>query len=382
MGRNALRKLFSSFLQGGFECSTHRLKSGRRLDLIAATEHDRFALSDYRRLRELGITTVREGIRWHLVERQPHRFDFASVIPLLEAGLEAGVEQIFDLFHFGWPDHLNVFSDDFSSSFAELAFAWTRLLQSRGVKHLFVAPCNEISFFSWAAGDQAYLNPFEYCRGNELKRQMVKAAVLASQVLLNEHPSVTLVWPEPVIHIIGDRNKPGDDEDAERYRLSMFEVWDMISGRTSPELQGRAEFLQVLGVNFYDRNEWVNHGRTLKPADDEYKPFSRILEEVWNRYRVPIFVSETGTEDDERPAWFRLIAAEVRTAIKKGVPVRGICLYPIVNHPGWDDNRHCYNGLFDYPNAEGHRSIYEPLASEISHQQHLFNQFEKEQEAS
>ena len=154
----------------------------------------------------------------------------------------------------------------------------------------------------------------------------------------------------------------------------------MISGRGWPELGGRPEFLQVIGVNFYDRNEWVNHGRTLKPGDAEYRPFSKILEEVWNRYRVPVFVSETGTEDEYRPAWFALIAGEVGTAIRQGVPVHGICLYPILNHPGWDDDRHCYNGLLDYPNAEGHRSVYEPLAAEIANQQRIFSQLEKEQE--
>jgi hypothetical protein len=75
-----------------------------------------------------------------------------------------------------------------------------------------------------------------------------------------------------------------------------------------------------------------------------------------------------------------MIGEEVRAAIKQGVPVHGICLYPIVNHPGWDDDRHCFNGLFDYPNAEGRRNIYEPLAAELANQQHLFDQLEKEQE--
>lgn len=46
---------------------------------------------------------------------------------------------------------------------------------------------------------------------------------------------------------------------------------------------------------------------------------------------------------------------EVLTAISAGVPVEGICLYPIVNHPGWDDDRHCHNGLFDYADASGQR---------------------------
>lgn len=375
-----MQGLFSSFLQGGFECSTHRVKSGKRLDLLSATEHDRLALSDYRRLRALGITTVREGLRWHLIEHQPFRYNFDSDLPLLDAGLEAGVEQIFDLFHFGWPDHLDVFSADFVSSFSELAFEWTQVLRSRGITRPFVAPFNEISFLSWAGGDQAHINPFTQCRGGELKRQMVRAAIAASHVLIDELPRVTLVWPEPVIHIVGDPAKPGDDERAERYRLSMYEVWDMISGRLHPELGGHPKLLQVIGANFYARNQWINHGRTLWPDDSEYRPFSRILKEVWDRYRVPIFVSETGTEDDDRPSWFAMIAEQVRTAIEGGVPVHGICLYPIVNHPGWDDDRHCHNGLFDYSDQDGHRTIYEPLAAEITRQQRLFSQLEKQHE--
>jgi DNA-binding FadR family transcriptional regulator len=49
--------------------------------------------------------------------------------------------------------------------------------------------------------------------------------------------------------------------------------------------------------------------------------------------------------------------------------VHGICLYPIVNHPGWEDDRHCYNGLWDYADADGRRAIFEPLAREIEMQQ-------------
>jgi len=60
------------------------------------------------------------------------------------------------------------------------------------------------------------------------------------------------------------------------------------------------------------------------------------------------------------------VCKEVLMAIAQGVPVECICLYPIVNHPGWDDDRHCHNGLFDYPDASGHRPAFAPLADEIA----------------
>jgi hypothetical protein len=55
------------------------------------------------------------------------------------------------------------------------------------------------------------------------------------------------------------------------------------------------------------------------------------------------------------------------------VPIEGICLYPILNHPGWDDDRHCYNGLFDYANDDGNREVHVPLARELARQQELAN---------
>jgi hypothetical protein len=98
-----------------------------------------------------------------------------------------------------------------------------------------------------------------------------------------------------------------------------------------------------------------------------------MLREVYERFNRPLFIAETGIEDAARPAWLRYVGHEARAAIRNGVPLEGICLYPIVNHPGWDDDRHCYNGLWDYADASGDREIYEPLANELALQQRLLD---------
>src|SRR5687767_5790901 len=67
--------LFRSFFIGGFECATHQRRDGRRLDLIAATEHDVNARGDYQMLADHGIQTVRDGLRWHLIEQCPGQYD-------------------------------------------------------------------------------------------------------------------------------------------------------------------------------------------------------------------------------------------------------------------------------------------------------------------
>lgn len=367
-------QIFRSFLQAGFECSTHKYRDGRRLDLLKQTQHDRFALADYQRVCQLGIKTVRTGARWHLIEQQPGEYSFDSLLPTLHAAYATEVEILLDLFHFGWPDDLDIFGPKFVDRFARYVRALARYIKHhRDICRIF-APVNEVSFLSWVGGDVANVFPHAQNRGGELKRILVRAAIVASDILLNELPGARLISPEPVIHIIGDPKIPGDDVAAENYRLAQFEAWDMLSGRADPELGGRPEYLDIIGTNFYDRNEWVNYAETLTRSDPRYRPFHRILHEVWERYRRPLFVSETGTEDDARADWFNYVCSEVETARSIGIPVHGICLYPILNHPGWVDDRHCCNGLFDYADSSGHREIHQPLADAIFRQQERLRQ--------
>lgn len=284
---------------------------------------------------------------------------------MIRAARSRNIQIIWDIFHFGWPDFLDIFSSEWPTALAELTRQFTRVLRVEAEDESFIAPVNEVSFVAWAGGDSAYLNPFSKGRGQELKRQLVSGAILASQVVRSELPSAHLVSPEPVIHIVGNPDIPDDVEHAEQYRSSMFEAWDMLSGRVHSDLGGREEYLEIIGINYYDRNQWWNFGETIWRNDPHYRPFHKILLEVYGRYGRPMFVSETGTENEARPDWFAYIADEVQLAIEHGVPVQGICLYPILNHPGWDDDRHCRNGLWDYAHADGTRDIYQPLAEQI-----------------
>ena len=89
--------LFQTFFLGGFECSSHQLRSGKRLDLINATGHDRHVRADYERLRAVGIAAARDAVRWHLIETRPYHYDFASFLPMVQAARETGVQVIWDL---------------------------------------------------------------------------------------------------------------------------------------------------------------------------------------------------------------------------------------------------------------------------------------------
>ena len=360
---------FNSFFMGGFECSTHRDAVGRRLDLIASTRHDEFAEQDYQRLRNINITCCRDGLRWHLIETEPFRYDFASVKNQIAAIRKTGVHVVWDFFHYGFPDDVDIFGEYFIERFAAFSRAAAEFLTSELGGNLFACPVNEISFFSWAAGEVGRFYPCVRRRGNELKRQLVRASTAATCAIKSVSPASVFIATDPAIHVVSKSGSQDRLLAAERYRLAQFEAFDMLIGRKYPELGGSPDLVDVIGLNYYFHNQWHFPNRVkIARGNDLYRPLSEILVEYHERYDKPILIAETGIEDDERPSWFRYVCEQAAIAERRGADINGICLYPIVNHPGWADDRHCRNGLWDYCDENGHREIYEPLASEIRYQ--------------
>ena len=359
--------LFRSFLQGGFESSTHRrVRDRQRLDMIAASGHDVHALHDYRALARLGILTVRDGLRWHLIEREPGRYDWSSLEAQLSASQAAGTQVVWDLLHYGWPDDIDIWTPAFVERFVAFAQAAARRIGASSDGPRFYAPVNEISFFAWGGGDAGYLNPFAHGRAHELKVQLARAAIAAMEAILAIDPSARFVHADPVINVITDPNRPHDAAAAEGHRQAQFQAWDMIAGRAWPQIGGRPALLDIVGVNFYHNNQWIHGGPPLPWDHALCRPFRHLLADTYARYGRPIFVAETGIEGAARPAWLRMILDEVEAAAALGVPVEGVCLFPVLDHPGWDDDRYCPNGLLRWADDPAERVADPALAAVIA----------------
>jgi len=333
-------------------------------------------MEDYRRLHEQGICSARSGIRWHLIETSPYHYDFSSVLPMVQAANQTGMQIVWDLFHYGWPDGLDIFRPQFVDRFAALADAFTRLLTNESDSTPLLTPVNEISYFSWAAGEVGYMNPFAHNRGLELKAQLVRAAIAAMEAVWEVAPQAQFLHAEPLIRVVEHPNRPQDRLAAEAYTNSQYQAWNMLMGREWPQLGGADKYVSNLGLNYYPSNQWIYHGRKLRRSEAIYQPFRELLIDMYAHYQRPIVISETGTEGRDRPHWFRYVMDEVNAAMQEGVPIEGVCLYPILNHPGWDNDRHCPNGLWGYADDEGNREIDKPLAAELKRQQHGFQRAE------
>jgi len=344
--------VFQSFWMGGFESACQINTRKERIDMLAATQHDIQAEADYALVRRWGMRTVRDGVRWHLMEPSPGHYDFSGFLPMLHAAQRQGVQVIWNLLHYGWPDDLDFFSGAFVERFARFCRAVAQVVRAETAAVPFYVPINEMSFLAWGIGHKGIIYPYAVGRADEAKRQLVRATIAAIEALWAVDRRARLAVIDPVLHVVAPPDRPDLVALAQGQRAAQFDAWDMLAGRRHPELGGRARYLDLVGVNYYHSNEFETPDLRLRwedtPRDRRWIPFHCLLCEIHARYQRPVFVAETSHFGAGRARWLREVAQEAGLARAAGVPLEGICLYPIIDRPDWENFDHWHNsGLFD-----------------------------------
>ena len=345
--------LTKSFWIGGFECSSHRRKDGRRLDLLAATGHDRFAAADYRRLRREGIGAARDGVRWHLVERSPGRYDFSSLLPMVRAARDAGRGG--DL----GPLPLRL-AGRTSTSFARASSTGSPpmpgpspassrrrrtgrcsspgqrdlvLVLGRRGRRLSRPVCHRTRFRAQGAARP--------CLPRRRRRRVERRAA-------GTHPALR---PR-------DPRRPGSGAPrgaggGRGYHEAQFQAWDMITGRLWPQLGGDGRYLGALGVNYYPYNQWIYEGPSLQPGHPLHRPFREIL-----RGPSRALWTAAGHRRDRRPGrrprgWLATVGRRgARRACERACPSTASASTPSWTTRDGTDDRHCRCGLWGYPEPD------------------------------
>lgn len=369
-------------MMGGFESACHINGQGRRLDMIGQTQHDIQVEQDYALVKSQGIQTVRDGVRWPLIEKAAGVYDFSSLEPMAAAAQKQGMQIIWTLCHYGWPDDLDVFSPEFVSRFAAFTKAVAIFLRQYSDGVPFFAPVNEISYFCWVGGEVGTIYPYAKGRGYEMKLQLVRAALACMDAIWEVIPEARFVHVEPLINVAAPRDRPELREAAIADHATQFEAYDMIAGVLHPELGGAAKYLDIVGSNFYYDNQWVYLAGYIpwnaETLDPDWVPLHRLIEQVYVRYQRPIIISETSHYGSNRPAWMRMIIQEIKKIRAHHIPFLGACIYPIIDRFDWENDDHWHNsGLWDYRlGKEGRhlRVLAEDYAAEIQHAVQLFHQ--------
>ncbi|BDT60288.1 beta-glucosidase [Massilia varians] len=345
--------IFPTFFLSGFECSTFLWKDGVRRNLVAETGHDWHAAEDYRILSSLGIAVAREGIPWPLVDRGG-ACDFSMIDPYITAMNASKITPIWDLCHYGYPDDLDPFSDAFTERFARYCRACAEYVVPKLRGPHFFTPINEITFFSFCAGEWGWAAPYRCSREDRarLLKALCRAAIAGARAIREVDPQARMVHIDPLVRVVAPRDRP-DQIEAARYETEVdsFLAWDIIAGREHPEFGGSPEILDIVGTNVYSfgQMEYRESGphAPLEPGDERIAPLCDMLDTVWQRYRRPMIIGETSGLGHGRPDWLRDVMGESLAAVRRGMDLQGVCLFPAVDMPDWHTGEWVGNGICD-----------------------------------
>ena len=343
---------FATFWQAGYEGADHVNHAGQPQDMNRVTGHLQRAHDDYALLARFGIRTVRESIGWRLVEHGG-QFDFSPLLPRLEAARELGLQSCWTFCHYGWPDDVDIYGADFVPRFVRFCQTCARFLAPWLGEHPIYSPVNELSFTAWGLSVHMFrcLNMYHEHAGELGKRQLVRASVAAIDAIREISPGARFFQCDPLIHVIAPPDRPDWAAQAAGWSASQFEALDMLCGRIEPELGGQPRYLDLVGGNYYHSNQWES-GTNLRLwwhlDDPRRRPLSDILVELHQRYGRPVLLAETSHVGSGRGVWIREMAEQVAMAHQRGAAVCGICLYPAIDRPDWDDASHWHHsGLWD-----------------------------------
>jgi hypothetical protein len=122
----------------------------------------------------------------------------------------------------------------------------------------------------------------------------------------------------------------------------------------------------MVGINYYWTNQWEfgNEGSCLAEQDDRCWPLRDLIRWVWHRYGAEMVITETSHIGDLRAPWLSKAAREVEAVLDEGIPLRGLCLYPILGMPEWHaQDEWARMGLWDLNMIDGtlERIVDEPM---------------------
>jgi protoporphyrinogen oxidase len=375
-----------SFLMAGFEGADHRNSRGEPVAMLDVTGHARAHAASYARLAALGIRVVRESIGWSRAERHG-RFDFSCALRRAEAARDAGITVIWTLWHYGVPDDVDLLDERIIDRFAAFAHAAAVALRDPSVPQPILCPVNEISFLAWAVCESSFIHPHRgapgtasSARGFTLKRRLVRAALAGCDAIRAAVPDARLLHIDPLIHVVAPAGEPSRAAEAAHARMFQFQAWDMLTGRLEPELGGAPRYVDYVGVNYYHANQFeIGTDRRLHwhLCDPRRMPFRALLQETYARYRRPLLIAETSHFGIGRGRWLADITHEVKHAMREGVDVQGLCLYPIVDRPDWEALAHWHHsGLWDRCSGRdeaSHPRLDLPYLRALRHAQHAFD---------
>lgn len=292
-----------------------------RMDEVSLIRHDEFLDTDYRLMKSIGARGVRDAARWYLSHPAPGRFDWTWIDRMMDAADQHELGMYIDLWHYGYPDWLDIMSADAPYHFAEFAAA----IAERCPTIDYWCICNEPSLLIEMGGRQGIWTPhLKLQDATEFRRQVSRMIIEASKAVRAFNPDAVLVIPEPW---------HATDLNSEDNQAAVF---DTVLGLRDPELGGDDTLCDVIGLNHY--------------RDSTLPPLHRLILNAGKRYpEKPIWLTETSGPPIgwQQTEWFWWMMSEVRLANIAGVPTEVFTWAPAISMYDWtDETVQLHNGIW------------------------------------
>ncbi len=390
-------------LWGGVECTVNRVGDTYFDQAQWSGFHSR--TSDLEQIAQLGIRTLRMGFNWETYERTGSWALFDA--QLAECG-RLGIEPIAGLLHHGsGPPHTSLLDPDFARKFTRYAEAFAR--RYPWIKRY--TPINEPCTTARFAALYGHWYPHERSVPHFVRalHSQVRATVSAMQAIRGVNPAAELMTTEDGGRTFSTPEMEGVCAHREQRKWLGSDLLCGLVGREHPLFGwllenglSEAEVLwfgenacppSVLGLNYY-----VTSDRFLDHRLDRYEPYfaggdgdeplvdieavrvreegiagaESILTEAWERYRIPVAITEAhlGCDVDEQMRWLNQLWNGARAARLAGADVRAVTVWALYGSWNWchlvtRDTGAYEAGVFDLSAEVDESGAVRPVETEL-----------------
>jgi beta-glucosidase/6-phospho-beta-glucosidase/beta-galactosidase len=335
----------------------------RALDEYQLMGHYEHWREDLALVRDLGLRMVRWGVPWYRVEPvRPGEFDWGwtdEVIPYMVE--ELGITPIIDLMHYGCPFWLRreFASPEYPAAVSRYAEAFAQRYE-RLVR--WYTPLNEPIVTALYCGQRGLWPPYLRSESGyvHILLQAIEGIIQTSAALRSVNPEMVLVHVEAT----GLSRTAREDLHAvaQEEQSRTFLPFDLLTGRVTPShalfpwlvrsgaspdrlasIADRPVPFSLMGLNFYPQwsttQLYINRKGRLayQPIEQDGAGFSSLIESYYQRYQLPIMVTETSARGDEavRGRWLEASVAAIRALRSHGIPVLGYTWFPLFTMIDW-----------------------------------------------
>ncbi len=356
---------------GGVECTVNRV-ANRYSDQLELSKHFERP-SDLKSFAKIGIKALRFPVIWERLYRLRGQIDWSTTREFIEEAHFCGLDLIVGFLHHGsGPPSTHLLDPDFSRKFCDFVCQFCEEFPQINR----FTPINEPLTTARFSGLYGHWYPHRKSSQDFFLMLYNECLAISQSMALirRRNPQAQLIQTEDIGQVDAS---PSLKHQADYENLRRWLGFDILTGKFSkdhplwvsflnlgvdPLILNRASEIRVhidlIGVNHYlTSHRYLDAHYSAYPPHlqggngrDRYadvetcrvfglglRPLSELLLELWQRYKIPLAVTEAflGCDREDQLRWFYEVWQEARKARAEGVPVKAVTAWSLLGSFDW-----------------------------------------------